>query len=156
MTYLTKRHNSPFNIFNDDIFFNDNFITNNLLKNNIHNGHKLEKLETEKYYLISTNLPGYEQDEIKIELKNNYIIIKAEQKLPNEIQQKNENVFSFKRQLPNLNTHLLIPKNVNKKSIFANYENGVLQLIIEKAQEPEPHKITLVNRDQFSEKLKLS
>lgn len=82
--------------------------------------------EDENNYLISLDLPGITKEDLKIEVKNNWLIVQAENKV-NKHQRKYQKT-------------LLLPKTVNLDLIEADLVNGVLTIKCPKEQ----NKIKLV------------
>ncbi len=108
----------------DNFFDFENFIP--LVPTNTLN---YDVAETDKNYLFELMLPGFNKNDIKIDVKNASLIITAERKEKYNNYLKKESFYGkYKKLIP------LPNKNVNIDSIEAKYENGVLKLILPKKE----------------------
>jgi len=96
--------------------------------------------ETENEYTISSDLPGIKKEDIKIELNEGYLTIKAERK--EETEEKDKKYYRRERVYGNFVRTVALPDYVesNEKEIKAEFKDGVLNIImpkkkIEKAEE---------------------
>jgi len=97
----------------------------------------LNILENENSFGIELAAPGFEKQDFEIAIENNQLIISAEK----SEEKKEENITytlrefvatSFKRKFN-------LPENqVNEDAIEANYENGVLKVLLPKREEAKP------------------
>lgn len=87
--------------------------------------------ENEHGYLVSADMPGVKQDDIKIELKENTLTVSGERKFEAGLKTK-----SYHRTFT-------LPKNVEGDKIEAVYENGVLEVFIPKMEAAKPRTISI-------------
>lgn len=88
--------------------------------------------ETEQAYFIDVFLPGYDKSMVKIELNNNSLTIES----------KESDEFSTFA-LPPFKRSIALPKNsINEDSAEAVFENGILQVKLEK-QKKEKKEIAI-------------
>jgi HSP20 family protein len=97
----------------------------------------LNIVENESSYGIELAAPGFEKQDFEIAIENNQLIISAEK----SEEKKDDNITytlrefvatSFKRKFN-------LPENhVNEDAIEANYENGVLKVLLPKREEAKP------------------
>jgi HSP20 family protein len=90
-------------------------------------------LENKNNYEVSLAVPGMKKDDFKINVEGNMLTISAEAEEKKEekeekFTQKEYNYSSFSRSFS-------LPDGVNKDRIVANYENGLLKLILPKTEE---------------------
>jgi HSP20 family protein len=94
--------------------------------------------ENDKLLLFSFDLPGLEENEIKIEVKNLILSISGNRKeefLDDSLKSyKTRRHGEFKHQYS-------LPKNIDKEKIEANYNNGVLKILLPKVAEEAPKNI---------------
>jgi len=95
----------------------------------------LNFIEKEKEYLLNLEIPGIEQQNVEINIKDNTLVITGEKKY--EKKEEKENVYineisygSFRREIP-------LNKNCNQNNIEASYNNGILQIKIPKLEQIE-------------------
>lgn len=96
--------------------------------------------ESDKYILFLMDLPGMDQKEINIEVKDSTLIISGERK--NENMKGNENGKSYRGRHYGFFKHIFrLPKTVDSEKIEADYTNGVLKILLTKFEEKAPKKI---------------
>jgi len=88
--------------------------------------------EEDNKYNIELSAPGFNKEDIKVEVGNKVMTISGEHKAENEKEEKNYtrkefSYGSFKRTFT-------LPENVNADNINAKYENGILKLAIPKKE----------------------
>lgn len=89
--------------------------------------------ETDKEFVVEAAVPGLDKNDFKIEVNDNVLQISSEKEAKEE---KKEQKFyyrgfcygSFKKSYS-------LPDNVDKDKIAANYENGILKVVIPKDKE---------------------
>lgn len=97
--------------------------------------------ETDDQFLISAELPGMDKDDIEISLENRQLSISGERKF-----EKKEDGKKFHRvetRYGSFNRSFQLPDNVDEESIEATYENGLLNISIDKAEDKVKKKIEI-------------
>jgi HSP20 family protein len=89
--------------------------------------------ETEGHYLISFDMPGVKKDDIKIEVKDNQLLVSGER---HRLSEGNEASDKFERTFS-------LPNSVNTEKIEASYENGVLNVALPKAEAAKARTIEI-------------
>jgi len=135
---LVPRRNSGFDLFDD--FFKDDFFTkrgNSLMKTDIK--------EKKDRYVIEMDLPGYEKDNIDVELSDGYLVISAnafkETKNEDDAKYVHQERFSG-----HCSRSFYVGDSIKKEDIEAEFKNGILTLDIPKKEEEakeEKTKITI-------------
>ncbi|WP_446898142.1 heat shock protein Hsp18 [Clostridium sp. LBM24168] len=116
------------NFFNS--FFNNDFFA----PLNIHgfgNGFKVDLKETDDAYLIEADLPGIKKESIDLDYSDNYLTISA--KRDNSREEKNENYVRQERSYGEFRRSFYVD-NVDKNTISASFENGVLKINLPKLE----------------------
>ena len=130
---LDRFHSRPFlkNWDNlDDILTNSNRIYTNIAA-------------YDKQYILNIDCPGFDKKELKIETHGDYLIINGKKTIENE--DDKEKSF-FNQEYRNSFQHrLLMPKDVNTNSITSNLKNGVLTIVLPRAEDKklEPKQILI-------------
>lgn len=132
-------------IFNNsfvDSFFNDPF--DSLFDDMFHTGFSggtpnamstdIEDLGDS--YRMEMELPGYEKEDLKADLKNGYLTIAADHNASNDEKDENGNYVRRERFTGHCQRSFYVGENVTKEDIKASFENGVLTLIIPKKEAP--------------------
>lgn len=97
-----------------------------------------EIIEDEKMYLISLDIPGLNEQEIDLEVKENGLIVSGERKA-----KEREKVTRSERRYGAFKRVFSLPQNVNSDLIQAKYENGVLEIILPKEEKAQTKKIAI-------------
>lgn len=97
--------------------------------------------ETEDAFIISAELPGMSKKDIAIKLENNILSISGEKKAEKE--QKGKNFHRVERSYGKFHRAFELPGFVQRESIDAAYENGVLSVKVPKAEEAKPKQIDI-------------
>lgn len=115
-----------FDIF--DEMFGDPFFTKNetkLMKTDIK--------ETEEDYIIDIDLPGYEKENIKIEVTDGYLTVNAKTNIKNE--DKTGKFVRKERYFGECSRSFYVGDNVETEDIKATYKNGTLTVTVPKKEE---------------------
>ena len=89
--------------------------------------------------LITMELPGVNPDDVRLSLENNILTIRGEKK--HQIEESNERVHRFERTYGVFERTFALPNTVDPEKIEARYENGVLFVMIPKAERAKPREI---------------
>ena len=111
--------------------FNDFFNTDMLSDFNSAGSFKTDIKETPQEYIVHAELPGVKKEDINIDYKNNYLTISAIRN--NEVEEKKDNYIRRERSYGTVSRSFYID-NVNKDSIKAKFDNGVLNIELPKKQ----------------------
>ncbi len=133
---LTRREEN-FGLF--DPFFADffdfprvNFKTNNILKTDVK--------ETEKEYELQVELPGYKKEDISLDLKDGYLVVRAEHNEENNEKDKKGNFIRRERSYGSCSRSYYVGKNINEEDIKASLDNGILNVVVPKKEQIENRK----------------
>lgn len=125
---LVPRKNG-FDLF-DDFFRDDDFFTRkerNLMKTDIK--------DKKDRYEIKIDLPGYEKENIKVELKDGNLLVSASNSTEN-----NEEEDSFVRRerfFGECSRSFYVGEDIKEEDINAEFKNGILTIEIPKKEEQE-------------------
>ena len=128
-------------IFKDDLFdglmtlpFEDYFLgeRNPLYGSNSKNMMKTDIKENDSEYEVNVDLPGFKKDELKLELKNGYLVITASKELDKDEEDKKGRYIRRERYAGSMSRSFYVGNAVNQEDIRAKYENGILSLCIPK------------------------
>lgn len=126
--YLSKMFNnheiSPFDKMVKEFFNMDN---QQLYKKNSIGS--VNVIDNEKDYQIEINVPGYNKDEIEINVEDGYININGEHKIEEEKEGKNYTRREFSK--TSFNRSFILPEDINDE-FKAKLQDGVLTIIMDK------------------------
>lgn len=113
--------------FNDDLFNSQNMSKFSEVAVNIK--------EREKDYKIEMAVPGFNKEDINIELDGNKLSIHGKTSEKNEIKEEEytHKEFSFKE----FERTFTLPKDIDAKKIEADYKNGILEVTLLKPDAKE-------------------
>jgi len=97
--------------------------------------------ETDDHYLVSFDMPGVKKDDIKIEVQDNRLLISGERQ--RERKDENESTLRFERSYGKFERAFELPATINADKIEAQYENGVLNVALPKAESAKPRSIQI-------------
>jgi len=92
--------------------------------------------ENDKEIVIRAEMPGFEPNELDVQLTNNVLTIKAEKEQKGDRQ---EEYRSFYRTMT-------LPPGINADKVQASYQNGVLELHLPRAPEAMPKRIQIAGQ----------
>ena len=128
------------NLFDD--FFNDFDMfpgwsgRNPLYGKHARNMMKTDVRETENSYEVDVDLPGFQKDVIRLDLKDGYLTIQAAKGLDKDQQDKKGKYIRQERYAGAMSRSFYVG-DVEPDQISAKYEHGVLQISLPKAGKKE-------------------
>ncbi|WP_222937654.1 Hsp20/alpha crystallin family protein [Spartinivicinus ruber] len=85
-------------------------------------------------YLISVEVPGVEEKDIKLEIKDHTLVISGEKK--QEKEDKEEHHYRVERSYGCFQRVLAIPEDASTEEINASFKNGVLSITLPRRELP--------------------
>lgn len=98
--------------------------------------------ERENEYVVRTDLPGVKKDDIQITLENGVLTITAETRSEKE-EKEDGQVLRQERRYGKYVRSLRLGSQVDGNKLKAGYKDGVLELVLPKAEAVKPKKITV-------------
>ena len=95
---------------------------------------KTDVKETDEGYEVDVDLPGFNKDEIKLELNNGYLTISTEKSLNKENKENKGKMLRQERYVGTMQRSFYVGGSITEEDIKAKYENGVLSLMIPKKE----------------------
>lgn len=100
---------------------------------------KVDIEETEDFYMFSFDLPGIKKDQINIDVTEGTLRVRGERTTENR---SNEKQYSrFERQFGSFERSFRLPTNVDDQKIQAHFEDGVLEVLVPKAELSKPRSV---------------
>jgi HSP20 family protein len=157
MNYLTIRRNGNWNPLTDFRLEMDQFFNDILSPQLATSWRDLDKVwspsydiaEEDDHYLLSLEMPGVPKDAVKIELIGNVLSISGERR--NKAKKANNEAQSYRK----FHHSITLPVGADRDKIEARHEDGILQIVIPKAEAVKPReiKISTSNSGFFSKLL---
>lgn len=95
--------------------------------------------EQENDYVVKIELPGISKDDVKITLESNILTIRGEKKREQDL--KEENYHRVERSYGAFQRSFTLPTTVRSDKIDASYKDGILTVLLPKAEEAKPKQI---------------
>ncbi len=122
---MLPRRRNEFDLF--DEMFNDPFFTrgeSKLMKTDI-------KEKGDKY-LLEVDLPGYEKEDIKIEIDDGYLTVHASMNKNVDESDKNSKYVHKERYVGECSRSFYVGEEINEEDIKASFKNGTLKIELPK------------------------
>ena len=97
--------------------------------------------EDKDNYYVRAEMPGLKADDISISVANNNLSISGERKIASE--GENVRYHRREREAGTFNRIVALPGDVDADKVEANHVNGVLTVVIPKAEAAKPKQITV-------------
>ena len=83
-------------------------------------------------YVLDMDLPGYEKEDIKAQLKDGYLTITAQKNTSNDDKDEKGNYIRRERYCGKCSRSFYVGDGIKEEDIKANFKNGILQLTFPK------------------------
>jgi HSP20 family protein len=93
--------------------------------------------------VIRAEIPGVERDDVDISVRNNSLTLRGERRREQEINE--DNTYRLERSYGKFVRSFSLPRTVDSSRISAKYKNGVLDILLPKAEEAKPKKIEIAS-----------
>ena len=95
--------------------------------------------ENDNEVVIKAELPGMNAKDIEVRLENNVLTLKGDRHFEKET--KDENYHRVEREYGTFSRSFALPTAVNGEKVTAEYKDGVLKIVLPKAEETKPKPI---------------
>jgi HSP20 family protein len=106
----------------------------------------MDLVETEDNLVLRADLPGVDQDDIEIEVKDGVLTVSGERKAQHETQR--EGYHRVERSFGRFSRSLELPKGVDPQNVSAHFDKGVLEVRMPKPEERKPTRIEIKSGDE--------
>ena len=93
---------------------------------------KIDISEDEKNIYFEADIPGIKKEDVNITLKDNVLTIKGKKK--NQSESKEKTLIRNERMFGSFNRSFTLHEEINPDSSIAEFENGILKVVLEKAK----------------------
>ena len=129
---LIRREFTMPDLFNVDRWFDDIFDTGTALP-------AVDVRETEDSYLMDVELPGLTEKDVDVKLENNLLTISSKKEEKKE--EKKNGYLLRERRSRTFARSFVLPDEVDREKIDAQFKNGVLSIAFPKAPAAKPKTI---------------
>ena len=130
MKLVPRNNNLGFSLFDNmfDDMFRDPFFTSSnttkLMKTDIQ--------EKDDKYILDMDLPGYDKEDIKAQLKDGYLTISAQKNTSNDEKDEEGNYIRRERYCGTCSRSFYVGDSIKEEDIKASFNNGILELTFPK------------------------
>ena len=103
---------------------------------------RLDVVERDNEFVVKAEMPGMKKDDIEVSLENGVLTITAETKSETE-EKEGDRVIRQERRYGKFLRSLRLGKEIDEKKVKASYKDGILELVLPKAEEVKPKKIAV-------------
>ena len=123
---LVNNSNNLFDYLFSDPVFNVNTTTNRM---------STDIKEKENGYELSMEVPGFDKEDLKLDLEDGYLTISAEHNTTNEEKDNEGHIIRQERYYGNTKRSFYVGDAVTKEDIQAKYDKGVLNIFVPKKEQ---------------------
>ncbi len=95
--------------------------------------------EDEHNLVLKLEVPGVNEEDLKVSLENNTLTVSGERKFEKE--EKEENFHRIERRFGSFTRTFRLPSTVDSEKVEAGYDKGVLKITLAKRLEAKPKNI---------------
>ena len=122
---LVNNSNNLFDYLFSDPVFNVNTTTNRM---------STDIKEKESGYELSMEVPGFDKEDLKLDLEDGYLTVSAEHNKTNEEKDNEGHIIRQERYYGNTKRSFYVGDAVTKEDIQAKYDKGVLNIFVPKKE----------------------
>ena len=122
------------NLFDDWMDFSFPSFDRDFYGNSSRSVMKTDVKETDKGYELDIELPGYQKEDVKAQLKDGYLTVQAVKNVNNDTKNEEGAYIRRERYAGTMSRSFYVGDNVTEADIQAKFENGVLKLAVPKKE----------------------
>ena len=121
MKYYPRR---SFDVFDDmfDGFFPKGEFNNAVMRTDVY--------EKDGYYNLDIELPGYNKEDVQLDIVDGYLNIKATHNVSNEEKDAKGNLVRSERRFGTCSRSFYVGDNIKAEDIKAKFDNGILNIVM--------------------------
>ena len=145
MTLVPRNNNLGVSLFDNmfDDFFKDPFFT----RNNSVKVMKTDIQEKDDKYILDMDLPGYDKEDIKAQLKDGYLTISAQKNTSNDEKDEEGNYIRRERYCGKCSRSFYVGDSIKEEDIKASFNNGILELTFPKEAPQKEEEMKYITID---------
>ena len=101
----------------------------------------MDLVEAEDHFVLRADLPGMDESDIALEVRDNTLTISGERKA--ETTKKERGFYRVERSFGRFSRSLTLPEGVDPDAVSASFNRGVLEVRIPKPEERKPRRIEI-------------
>jgi HSP20 family protein len=101
----------------------------------------MDLVETDEHFVLRADLPGVDENDVKVELEDSVLTISGERRHEQEV--KKGGYYRIERASGNFARQLTLPDGVDADAVEASFDKGVLEVRIPKPAERQPRRVAI-------------
>ena len=118
--------------FNNNLF--DDFFTDLVFNMTTTNRMSTDIKEKDNGYELAMEVPGFDKEDLKLDLEDGYLTVSAEHNKTNEEKDNEGHIIRQERYYGNTKRSFYVGDAVTKEDIQAKYDKGVLNIFVQKKE----------------------
>ncbi len=103
----------------------------------------MDLVESEDHLVLRADLPGMDEDDLEIEIKDGVLTVAGERKAEHEA--KEEGFYRVERAFGRFSRQLSLPEGIDAGKIAASFDRGVLEVKIPKPEQTKPQRVQIAS-----------
>jgi len=103
----------------------------------------MDLAETDQAFEVKMDLPGVSADEIDVQIVNNTLTVRGQRREEKEEKDEKKQFHRIERYAGNFARSVMLPNLVNEDETIAEFKDGVLKIVIPKADNAKPRRINI-------------
>ena len=103
----------------------------------------MDIVETNDEVLCHLEVPGISRDNLQIRAEGNVVTVSGEKKFEKQEKEKEGGFRSLERRYGRFERSFALPRTVDANNVKAHYDNGVLTIVLPKAESSKPRRIEI-------------
>ena len=104
----------------------------------------VEVRELDNQFVVTAELAGLKKDDVDIEYQNGVLTIRGEK--TDEKREEKHNMLVWERQYGAFQRSFMLPNTIDQDKILAEFQDGVLKIVLPKAETAKGKKIKIVEQ----------
>jgi HSP20 family protein len=101
----------------------------------------MDLVENEQDYVLRADLPGLNEQDVKIELQDDVLTISGERKAAQT--ERKDSYYRIERSSGSFSRSLTLPQGVDPTAVSATFDKGVLEVHVPKPTQRQPHTVQI-------------
>ena len=101
----------------------------------------MDLVESDDHLVLRADLPGMDEDDLNIEIKDNVLTVSGERK--SEKESKSEGFYRVERAFGQFSRSLTLPDGIDADQVSAHFDRGVLEVRIPKPEQTKPRRVQI-------------
>jgi HSP20 family protein len=100
----------------------------------------MDLLESAEQYVVRADLPGVREDDLSVQFEDHTLTISGQRSAEHDPQ---EGYFRLERAFGAFSRSLTLPEGIDPDRVQAQFERGVLQIVIPKPEQKKPRQVQI-------------